>query len=429
MSADLDVIVIGAGASGLAALAELERAGKQVLCVEARDRIGGRIYTVHDPMCAVPIELGAEFIHGRPPEIWDIVRQQRLRAYDCKEHSVHIKDGVIGDRRDAWLLVDDILEAMKQRAGSGPDQSFEQFLATLDQPAESKQWARSFVEGFNAAHSDRISIKALTAETEASDEIDGDRAFRILDGYDALARALAPGTESVRLNTIVEGIGWSRGSVSVHLRSAMTDEMSTIRAKQVIVTVPLGVLQTGAIRFDPEPSMNLNAARELCFGQVVRLILRFREPVWEEREELRDVGFVLGQGKTFPTWWSTLPMRVPVVTGWSAGPKADALAACDRNEVIAAGIEQLSRITGLAGHRFRTALEQAYLHDWATDPFARGAYSYVPAGSADARERLAEPCQNTLYFAGEAAEFSGHAATVHGAIQAGRRAARRILEG
>lgn len=424
---DLDVIIIGAGAAGLAALAELEKAGKDVLCLEARERIGGRICTVHDPLCPVPVELGAEFIHGRPPEVWDIVRRFGLAAYDCAEHSLHIRDGKIEDRSDAWLMVNDALQEMKRRAAAGPDMTFDEFAATLEQPEQTKQWARGFVEGFNAAHANKISIKALAKESEASDAIEGDRAFRVFNGYDAVASALAAGSRSIRLNSIVEGLRWSHSSVTVHVRSAITGEPSLCRAKRAIVTVPLGILQSGGLRFDPEPTTNLRAAHQLCFGQVVRVVFRFREPVWEENSEFAEAGFMLSRQPVFPTWWSTLPIRTPVLVAWSSGPKADALAAHDRADTIAAAIAQLALITGQPEDRLKAELEQAYYHDWATDPFARGAYSYVSAGADDARERLAAPVDDTLFFSGEAAEFDGHAATVHGAIRAGRRAAQAAL--
>ncbi|MBV9267245.1 MAG: FAD-dependent oxidoreductase, partial [Acidobacteriaceae bacterium] len=106
---------------------------------------------------------------------------------------------------------------------------------------------------------------------------------------------------------------------------------------------------------------------------------------------------------------------------------AEALIGLEREDVITRAIQQLSRVTNLAEAQLQCSLEAAYFHDWANDPFARGAYSYVPAGAIAARERLAQPVKETLYFAGEATETTGHSATVHGAILSGRRAARQIL--
>src|SRR5438270_100572 len=87
---DVDGIVIGAGVSGLAALSTLDRAGLNVVCLEARDRIGGRIFTVRDPLCPLPVELGAEFVHGRPAETWNIIQTASLAAYDCEERGIQI---------------------------------------------------------------------------------------------------------------------------------------------------------------------------------------------------------------------------------------------------------------------------------------------------------------------------------------------------
>jgi monoamine oxidase len=113
----------------------------------------------------------------------------------------------------------------------------------------------------------------------------------------------------------------------------------------------------------------------------------------------------------------------PVITGWSAGPKADALLGKSKTEVIAAALGSLGRIVGTPSAR----LEDAWFHDWHADPFARGAYSYVPAGALPARRRLAEPVEDTLYFAGEATDLLGYGGTVHGAIASGNRAAGQIL--
>jgi len=99
-----------------------------------------------------------------------------------------------------------------------------------------------------------------------------------------------------------------------------------------------------------------------------------------------------------------------------------------RLEIIGKAVADLSRIMGLRQDRLSGLLENAYFHDWHADPYARGAYSYVPVGALGARERLAKPVEDTLYFAGEATELNGHSATVHGAIASGKRAARQILE-
>jgi monoamine oxidase len=421
---EAEVIVIGAGVAGLAALAQLHRAGIKAICLEARDRIGGRIHTVHDPLSALPVELGAEFIHGRSPEIWDIIRAASLPVYDVTDASLHLNRGLVEQRSDAWVFVGQILHDMQQKAREGSDITFEEFLRSVDYPEEAKRSARGYVEGFNAAESKSISIQALTEETEAADLIDGDSSFRFFGGYDAVPAHLAAQLEErVLLNHVVESVKWRRNDVELHLK-----HLESIRARRVIVTVPLGVLQAGAIDFQPQPGEILDAAKRLCFGHVFRVVLRFREPFWESKADLADAGFIFSQEGAFPTWWTTLAARSPNITGWSAGAKAESLLGKSRGEVLALAMQSLSQITGFALADVQAQLQNAYYHDWHTDPFARGAYSWVPVGALDARRALAQPVEDTLYFAGEATDQDGHSATVHGAIASGKRAAQQIID-
>ena len=431
MAGAYDALIVGAGAAGLAALRELDRAGLNVLCVEARGRVGGRIFTQRDPLSPIPIELGAEFIHGRPPEIWDIVRAAHLPVYDVTDRVVHVENGRIVSHSDAWLIAGKINEEMRQAAERGPDQTFAEFLTKSHQPEGSKRLAANFIEGFNAARKEMVGIASLAKDMQASDQIDGDRSFRFLSGYEAVTGHLLRGVRepqsAVRLNTIVEAVHWREGSATVQVRPAFTGMVKSIAARRVIVTAPLGVLQHGDIGFSPEPGETLAAVRQLAFGQVVRIILRFRENVWEDNDSLADAGFLLSDNPVFPAWWTPLAVRAPLITGWSAGPHADALLNQPADFVLARALESLARILGRTKDELASQVEAFYFHDWHADPFARGAYSYVPAGAASARERLATPVANTLFFAGEATETQGHSATVHGAIASGRRAAKQIL--
>ena len=122
-------------------------------------------------------------------------------------------------------------------------------------------------------------------------------------------------------------------------------------------------------------------------------------------------------------------MAAGLVTGWSAGPKADPLLGQDREAIISRALQQFARITGIPIADVQASLEGAHFHDWHADPFARGAYSYAPAGELPARSELAEPVSETLYFCGEATETNGHSGTVHGAIATGVRAAAQVLAG
>jgi monoamine oxidase len=410
-----DVLIIGAGAAGLAALRELHRAGLRVACLEALDRIGGRIYTVHEPHSSVAVELGAEFVHGRPPEIFDLIAEARLPVTE-RVHEFHRVDDALRERDDGgmWRL----LSAMEEAAENGPDMSFADFAAKAPFDGRAKRAATGYVEGFNAARAGIAGIHSLAQEARAAEAIEGSRAFHLMQGYDSVACALAPAGAELRLNTIVERIVWKPGEASVHVRSAIDASKDALTASRVIVTASLGVLQAGAIQFDPEPAEALEAARSLAFGQAMRVTLRL-----EQAPKFLRPGFLLSEEPVFPTWWSGVPEDAPIITGWSAGPKADILLGQSREAIIGKAVESLRRIAG--GQLPRIAA--AHFHDWHADPFFRGAYSYVPAGKLAARTALAQPVDETLYFAGEAANTSGHGATVHGAIESGRRAARYVI--
>jgi monoamine oxidase len=417
---DFDVIVIGAGAAGLAAAGELARAGKSVRCLEASARIGGRAFTVYDPLTPVPVELGAEFIHGRPPEILGLAERAGLPIYEASHHAVFMDNGEPSADEEADDAAGTILERADATAKN--DQTFEEFLARSHQPEDVKQRAIAYVEGFNAARKERVSVAALKQDAEAAAEIDGGRAFRLLGGYQSLMLALLRDSDSVQLNTIVERVEWRKERVRVHAVSALDGARSEFTCRRLIVTVSLGVLQApagaqGAIEFRPAVERIAAAAGRLEFGQVYRVTFRFERAFWEE-----ETGFLVSREELFPTWWTRYPVLTPMLTGWSAGPAGERLQGAGQGVVIAEALASLGRILGQEIPRPAAA----WFHDWHADPFHRGAYSYVPAGALEARRELAEPVEETLFFAGEAASINGHGGTIHGAIASGLRAARLV---
>ena len=409
-------------------------AGRHVVIVEARQRIGGRIFTIHQPDLALPIELGAEFIHGEVEETFGIVDAAGLLAYELSDDHWSVRGG-------KWERVDDFWEKMSgvfARVRSGRDRSFADFLrAQRALSPQLKQMATGFVEGFNAAHADRISALAMR------DEGDGDdfRQFRIANGYDAVTAwmhaGLDPDRVSIRLGTAATEIAWRRGEVTVHTnvgrvlnpsaaeggRFAAADGLRThptsiLRARKAIITVPIGVLKApDAIRFTPELRDKQRALDRTEIGHVVKIILRFRERFWD------DFNFVHSDDSHFPTWWTMAPARAPLMTGWAGGHAADRLLA--EGHIIERGIESLAAVLGVPRRRVASKLDAVHTHDWQADPFSRGAYSYAGVGGSNAYRALAKPVANTLFFAGEAT--SDQTGTVAGAIASGRRAARQIL--
>jgi monoamine oxidase len=433
-------IVIGAGAAGLAAARDLSRAGHEVIVLEARDRIGGRVYTHRDPESPVPIELGAEFVHGKSPALWQIANAANLRLHEVSGRHWYFDNGKISKSHDFWKEIERLMDQMRSLPA---DQSVQDFLKGLpddEKTARAKAMVTRYVEGFQAADIDRIGVRGLIAFTEASDSISGDSSFRFEDGYDWLMDALRAEAESYgarfRLNTIVKKILWAGEESTVACEPAAEYSASTI-----IVTVPLSILQRdssdGGIVFVPDlPAAKQVAIRRLVMGNVLKINLRFHERFWEdaklwdeqaEQVNFKDAGFFHCPEAPLPTWWTQLPMRAPLLVGWAGGPRADRLRSLGASAILDQAIESLALIFNMSANEVRAQLQASYIHDWHDDPFSRGAYSYLPVNGLEDQQVLSESLDNKLFFAGEVTS-AGQIGTVHGAIQSGQRAAEEILK-
>lgn len=445
MSGNVDVIVIGAGAAGMTAAAELGRAGLSVTILEARDRIGGRMFTVHDSKCNASAELGAEFIHGRPPEIWNLLTCHKIKTTEVSGDNWCSRDGELSTC-DFFSEVDEILQKMSD---CEPDRSFMEFLdrccASPNNDIhlrEARQWAIGYVAGFNAADPALVGVHWLVKGMRAEEQIQGDRSFRAQNGYASIAAILQQQITdagiTLRCNTAVESLRWRPGNVEIGTRNSNGTE--TFSAPHALITVPLGVLQaspgkSGAIRFIPElPEQKQNAIRNILMGKVIRVTLRFRERFWESlptnsgrtSKRMGNMSFLFSQDDRFPTWWTMAPQKLPLLTGWAPFRCAEKLSEKSESFLVDQSLHALHRLLGLSLHELETLFEHIYSHDWQNDPFSRGAYSYGKAGGDGAEEALAKPVENTLFFAGEATDIEGHNGTVHGAIASGKRAATEV---
>ncbi len=434
----MEVLVIGAGVAGLAAAQTLAAKGVKVRIIEGRNRIGGRILTVQDPVLPMPVELGAEFIHGRPEELFTISRKAGLPTAEVAGRHVFHQNGKSTQRDELYPEVEEIFERMLDPGL--PDQTFLEFLGKVNGNPAAARWATAYVEGFNAARADLISIHALAHEMRASDQIEGEKAFRFKDGYDRVAEWLWQecGAHSValELENIVTCLKWRHGRIEARGIALENNSQFAFPADRAVVTVPLGVLKAppdapGAIRFEPE-LLELHAALErLEMGQAMRITLAMERGFWEAHEALSHAGFIHSEDEAFPAWWPSIPgqdsARGRAITGWAGGPKAEKLTQLSDSEVAELAIDSLAHIIGANRETIGRQVARRYIHNWRNDPLARGAYSYARVGGQEARGILATPVMGTLYFAGEATNTEGHSATVHGAIASGRRAARDIL--
>jgi monoamine oxidase len=442
-----DVIVIGAGAAGLAASAVLAKAGLSVTLLEARDRIGGRMFTVLDPKLHAPIELGAEFIHGRPRETWDLLKAGEVKVTEVDGDNWCLDRGRLS-RCDFFGEVDKILEKMKRQKRNG-DESFADFLedyrSKVKQSPElerAEKWATGYVAGFNAADPSLVSVRWLVKEMRAEEETEGHRTFRSERGYTDVIEVLQEKVREsgvlLKNETVVQQIQWRPGKVNIVAQGPAKE--TELSAPRVLITVPLGVLQAqagekGAIEFAPElPPEKLAAIRGIAMGKVIRVILRFRERFWaglpksrqKDSTTMDNMSFLLSHDEWFPTWWTTAPAKLPLLVGWAPFQCAERLSGRGESFVVEQAIESLHRLLAVSKQELTELLEHSYVHDWQTDPFSRGAYTYGIVGHEDAQESLASPVEKTLFFAGEATDFKGNNGTVHGALASGHRAAAEI---
>lgn len=436
-NASWDVVIIGAGVSGIAAASELRKSGLSVLILEARDHVGGRAWTRHEPDLSAPIELGAEFIHGRVPETFELLREVGKAALDTSGAHWRLRDGkLVQNTEDLFGSIQVALE--RSNVLKQPDISFDTWLSRSGEyglSPEAAAMARAFVEGFDAADPARVSAHFIAKEWGSGGMLDSPQ-FRPLGGYSSVLAALAGALdrENIRLQlqTVVREVRWRRGSVEID--AAFLDQPFSVQATCAIVTLPLGVLQapvgaSGTVRFVPGLDTKREALQQLVFGPVLKLSLRFRTAFWEKLDGGRyeDAAFFHSAATAFPTFWTALPLRAPLLTAWIAGPKAARLSMYEMPEIVRQALDSLSTVFG-GRPPSEFELEAAYLHNWQTDPFSRGAYSYIAVGGGDARRTLAEPLEGTLFFAGEATDTEGEAATVTGALQSGARAAREVAE-
>jgi len=403
--------------AGLAAARGLAQSGVKVVLLEASGRVGGRVHTVRLAGSDLPAEVGAEFVHGRPPELMALIEEAGLILFEREGDFFSFEDGRL-KKTDWEESAFDVLEKLPEEG----DRPFAEFLAEQKLPEKVAARARSYVEGFNAADANVIGTAALRKQQEAEDAIEGDRLFRIREGYDRLPLFLldcflAAGGRA-HLETAVTAIEWKRGEVRVQTANA---ELPEVNAQRAVIALPLSVMQTGSVRISPQPIAAAEAMAALAMGSASRITLVFRERFWETAAD--GLSFLFAPGEAVPVWWSSAPDASPTLTGWIGGPRAAAGPVGDM--LRDAALATLGKVFGRDD--LDSLLLSWHTHDWQRDPLVRGAYSYAPAGAVQASQVLARPVEDTLYFAGEHTDTTGHWGTVHAALRSGLRVMERLL--
>ncbi len=425
----LDVVIIGAGAAGLVAARELVKAGRSVAVLEARNRTGGRIHTLHGGGFTAPTEAGAEFVHGNLPVTLGLLREAALPFIEMAGQSWHVRGDQAGPDEELpedWPLLLAKLGELQQ------DISIATFLETaLGEPrhARLRESVRKFAEGYDAADTRKAS--ALALREEWSNDEDAPQ-YRLPGGYagliDFLAGDAAARGAQLHLAAPVREIAWAPGQTEIH-----TEGGWRFMARQVLVTVPLGVWQAGALRFVPDLPAKFEAARGMGFGAVIKLVLEFREAFWDRTDAARPgwrtfpgLGFLFSNAPV-PTWWTRLPDPAPVLTGWLAGPAAANCGALPDEVLLDIALKSLSALTLAEPEALRALLVAHHVANWPADPYALGAYSYTVVDGEAARATLAAPVDGTLFFAGEALYQGPAVGTVEAALATGMRVVEEML--
>ena len=410
-------VIIGGGIAGLAAALELAKHDIHPIVLEVKRRFGGRIHTIQHS--GVPIELGAEFVHGCSKPLLEAIQNAGLGREPVPDKNRTFEDGKFHDSK-MWNIVSDVINRVDIHA---PDCSMETFLAGQALDDRTRTLVRNFINGFDAAHPDRISAHACRRAEYSGERMDMDTQSRVAKGYSALVGYFVREIEA-RGGRLIAGakvrhIRWEKGTVEVMARRNGRQE--TFQAGVAVVTLPVGVLKAGTVKFEPSLPEKIEAANGLEFGNVVKIIFHFKDSSWG------DFGFIHVPDARIPTWWSD--PRGPILTGWTGGRHADALLGLSTYKLCQTGLEILSKIlfNGVPASDLRRRLLAVHYHNWAADPDTRGAYSYIPVNGLDLPKLLAAPVARTLFFAGEATVKDAQTGTVFGALETGLRAAREIL--
>ena len=424
-----EVIIIGAGVAGLMAAHVLDEKGKQVLVLEARNRLGGRIITTTNN--GWPLEGGAEFIHGSLPNTRALFKRFDIKVNKTEGETYRVKSGFWQREEDlsaGWDLLIDKLNGLDK------DITIEEFLDTHfpnSTFSNLKKSFRQYIEGYDAADIKKISSFSMRNEMNNENHIQ----FRPVSGYSELINSLAQSAVEngarIQLSSVVTKIEWVENKVTVHANDKL------YIAAKIIITLPVSLLaadagMNGPIQFIPPIPDYQRAANQIGYGGVIKILLTFRSAFWFEDRWLKENNltepfFILGD-TTIPTWWTQYPNKSPVLTGWIAGPHAHRWSQSTDDQILAEAMQSLCIIFNKTAPYLLNALRDSLIYNWINDPFALGAYSYHYVESSGAQVVLKTPLMNTLYFSGEALADSSNFGTVEGAILSAKTVVKELLQ-
>ncbi len=421
-----EIVIIGAGASGLMAARELSKTGKKVIILEARDRIGGRILPLVEEDFGYPAQGGAEFVHGAAPITKELIQEAGLTFISEAD------DGEVWATRNGPLALhqsfiagNDILKEKLDTLKN--DISIAEFLDShfsAKEHADLRNSILKMVEGYEAADPRRVSTLMLKSDWFGKFGKKYHADGWIKEGYGSLLNFLkkecAQNNVEIVYNAPVTSIDFTSQKVLVKTTNTMYE------ADKVIVTVPLPILKT--IAFIPEIPEKILLIPKIGFGSAIKLLIKFKTQWWKHAtaNDLSKLSFALCNDD-FTAWWTQYPIETNVMVGWMAGPNADKNKGLSEQELLDLGILALTNMFSVDKNYLIKEIETFKVINWSKDPYARGAYSYTAMDTVDSCERLAEPIDSKIFFAGEALYSGEETATVEGALGSGKEVAAKIL--
>ena len=419
MEAEYDIIIIGAGAAGLMAALALTEANKKILILEGRERIGGRIHSL-DYGNKV-LEAGAEFVHGNLPLTMHLLKESNIEFLATRGKMYNSFQGDWTGDDDWGSGWDKLMKRMSELRKDLPLREFLDLNFPENKYPSLRRSVRGFAEGFDLA--DIADASTMNLYKEWSHE--QSKQYRIPKGYGSLMEWIAKQIEkkgaTLLLRQFVKKVIWEHDYVRT--RTASGGEYS---CRKLLITIPISLLQnqtlSAAIHFDPPITNYMKLFEKIGFGKLVKLLFLFREDFWENSHE--NLGFVFSD-QPIPTWWTQLPKRNGLLTGWWGNPLREETISEERIADLA--IQSLSGIFSREKEEILNYLEARFIFDWQKDIFSEGAYSYPKPGTTQAIKELKKPIDNSLFFAGEALCEGDSPGTVEAALFSGKEAAKSIL--